>query len=207
MSLPLEKATYRALASSAPIAFGKSSKGNKQIAVTFDVLGRHEETGDEVSTGESITWIGHFTDRTIDRTIESLLHAGWQGDDPAELSGVAGSSVLPTVVELVCEPEEYDGNWTLKVQWVNKPGAGRFTFKESIEESELRAFGAQMRSKVQSIRASGGAPRARTSAPNGSRDSGPRQSGSRAGYGHPNAPGNNGSNTYGGGRPDDDIPF
>lgn len=197
MTLPLEKATYRALASSSPIAFGKSSKGNTQIAVTFEVLSKNEETGEDISTGETITWIGHFTDRTADRTIESLLHAGWQGDDPSELDGVPASSQLTTPVELVCEPEEYEGNWTLKVQWVNKPGSGRFVFKESLEAAELRAFGAQMRSKVKSVRAAGGAPRtARAAAPSGGGggSGGSRQGGYRD---HPNAPGK--------GR--DDIPF
>lgn len=194
MSLPMEKATYRALATSAPITFGKSKNKNTQIAVEFEILDKNQETEEDVPTGETITWVGHFTDKTAARTIESLIHAGWQGEDPYELKDVPGSSVLPTAVELVCEPEEYEGSWTLKVQWVNKPGAGRFAFKEPIDDSELRAFGAQMRATVKSVRASGGAPRQR-SASGGSSGSG-RQQSSGGGSQHPNAPGNR-----------DDIPF
>lgn len=186
MTLPMEKATYRAIASSAPITFGRSSNGNTQIAVEFEVLGK-DEAEEYRPTGETITWIGHFTDKTADRTIESLLHAGWQGEDPSELAEISAASVLPTAVDLACEPEEYDGKWTLKVQWVNKVGAGRFAFKEPLAGADLKAFGAQLRSKVKSMRAAGGAPR-QPLAGNRSNSSGSSS--------HPNAPGNR-----------DDIPF
>jgi hypothetical protein len=191
MTLPLQKATYRALATSTPIKFGRSSKGNAQIAVEFDILGTNDETAEEVSTGETITWIGTFSDNTTMRTIESLLHCGWQGEDPADLNDKPASSELPTVVELVCEPDTWDGEVKLKVQWVNKPGRGRFVFKEAMSEGDLRAFGAQLRASVKSVRAAGGAPRAPRS------QGAPARSGGYSNARHPNAPGGT----------DDDIPF
>jgi hypothetical protein len=181
MTLPLTKATYRALATSAPLKFGWSSNNNEQIAVEFEILGTNEETGEEVPTGDTITWTGTFSDNTTDRVIEALIHAGWQGDDPSELNDKPGSSELPAVVELVCEPDDYNGRITLKVQWVNKPGRGRFAFKKPMSEGELRAFGAQLRANVKAVRAAGGAPR--KSASGGSSQSGGSSSP------HPNAPG------------------
>jgi hypothetical protein len=184
MTLPMTKAYYTARASGAPIIFGRSENGNTQIAVEFVIE-------DTEFAGETIPWVGHFTDKAAARTIESLQIAGWQGDDVSELDEAPASTVLPDAVSLTCEPEEYNGEWRLKVQWVNRPGGGRFKFKEQLSGSDLKAFGAQLRATVQSVRASGGAPRA------------PRQAGAstRSGGGgsqqrHPNAPGN-----------DDDIPF
>lgn len=183
MTLPLEKATYRAVATSTPIKFGWSKNNNGQIAIEFETVDVDGETGTETPTGETITWIGTFSDKTTDRTIEALIHAGWQGEDPSELHGKPGSSELPTSVDLVCEPEEWDGKWQLKVQWVNKPGRGRFSFKNEMSEADLRSFGAQLRANVKAVRAAGGAPR-KAAAGGGSQ----RAGGSGGGYGRANAP-------------------
>lgn len=152
MSLPMQKAKYNAKA--VATQFGTSSKGNTQIAVTFEVVEHPDLAGSE------ITWLGHFTEKTTDRTIESLQHAGWQGDDLSELDqldAAACSKMLPDTVEIVVAPEEYDGDVNLKVQWVNKPGAGRFAFKEPLTGQGLKAFAAQMRGTVRGMKA--GAPR------------------------------------------------
>lgn len=181
MTLPTTKGYYDAHASDAPITFGRSENGNTQIAVGFVI-------DDPNYAGETITWIGHFTDKTAARTIESLQIAGWQGDDVSELDEVPASSVLPNAVSLTCEGEEYQGEWSVKVQWVNRPGGPRFKFKEQISGNDLKAFGAQLRATVKSVRASGGAPRAPRSGGGGSRQQ----------ASHPNAPG---------GRDDEPPPF
>jgi hypothetical protein len=187
MSLPLEKLTVNARATSTPITFGDSDNGNVQIAVEFEIVD-HEHY-----TGETITYIGHFTDATAARTIEALCHAGWTGDDVYALKGVTASEALAETVQLVCEPEEYKGDWKLKVRWVNKLGAGRFKFKAETSDDKLRALGAQMRATVKSVRASGGAPRKPAAGGGGSgQQHTPTQP-------HPNAPG---SSTP----PRDDIP-
>ena len=102
MTLPMTKGYYNARASGAPITFGRSENGNTQIAVEFVIE-------DEEYAGETITWVGHFTDKTAERTIESLQIAGWQGEDVSELGDVPGSSVMPEAVSLTCEAEEYNG--------------------------------------------------------------------------------------------------
>lgn len=184
MTLPMAKGYYDAHASGAAITFGRSENGNTQIAVEFEI-----DSPDYA--GETITWIGHFTDKTAARTIESLQIAGWQGDDVSDLDGQPGSTVLPDAVSLTCEGEEYQGEYKCKVQWVNRPGGGRFKFKEQISGTDLKAFGAQLRATVKSVRAAGGAPRSAKQANLPERGGG--------GYArHPNAPG---------GREDEPPPF
>jgi hypothetical protein len=189
MSLPMQKARYQGYATA--LSFGLSSNKNNQIAVTFEIT-QHDE-----HHGESITWIGHFTDKTAERTIESLQNAGWQGDDLSELEGLDEAGVraaLPEMVELVCEPEEYAPDngrpeWILRVRWVNKPG-GRFAFKEPLTGNELKAFAAQMRNTVRSVRG-GGAHRSSNGSGERGGGSEPRSlPASGRVSAHPNAPGN-----------------
>src|SRR5687767_15165189 len=106
MTLPMEKAYYNARATSTPIIYGDSKDGAIQIAVEFCV-----EEHDQF-TGEAITWVGHYTDKTAERTIESLIHAGWTGEELIELRGVPGSEALPEMVQIVVEGEQdLEGNW------------------------------------------------------------------------------------------------
>lgn len=175
MTLPLEKATYPATAFA--VSFGEAESGNNQIAVSFEIV-------DERFHGETITWTGTFTERATVRTIESLRHMGWAGDDLSEFEAMDETAVraaLPNAISLVCEPEEYDGQWRLKAQWVNRPGAGRFAFKKPVAGNDLKAFAAQMRATVRGVRGDG----IRNAAPKQTANSG----GQRNAAPHPNAPG------------------
>jgi hypothetical protein len=158
--LPQTKGKYTARACGA-LSFGPPTKnGHKQAAIPFEITqGEH--------TGETITWITvlHATpDKNgVDgeqRFIDSLLHMGWQGEDPTELMEVSDEQIralLPDEVELSCDVETYEGKTRLKVQWVNKAGAGRFTFKESTSKGDLRSWAAQMKASVRSARGASGA--------------------------------------------------
>lgn len=182
--LPMVKAKYLARACGAA-SFAPSSKGNQQIAVPMEVV-------DGEYAGETITWIATFHDTAdkngvtgTERVLESLVFMGWQTDelsDLVEISDEDAKRMLPNDVEIVCEPDTYDGKTNLKVKWVNKPGAGRFAFKEAVSKNDLRSFSAQLKSTVRSVRGAGGQRPA---------------NGSGAKPVHPNAPG--GGN--------DDIPF
>lgn len=163
MALPLEEITVRAKAVGA--GFGVSANHNTQVAIQCEVVD-HEQY-----SGESIAWVGHFTEKTTARSIESLQHFGFTSDDLSLLEDIGPekcAELLPEVVELVCAPEEYQGEWTLKVKWVNKPGRGKFTFKEPLKGADLKAFAAQMKGAMKNAR-------------------GPSKN-----SGHPNAPGNKG---------------
>ena len=91
-----------------PIAhhFSQTSKGNDQVVVTL-----------EADDGANHIWNGYFTDGTIERTVESLRHMGYDGGDLNDMK-------LTERVELVIEPEEYKGKVRDRVKWVNKIGSG-----------------------------------------------------------------------------------
>lgn len=168
MSLPMTKATYIAIARAS--SFGTAKSGNRQIAVEFEIIdGEH--------AGERITWMGTFSDNSTEITIKALDAMGFRGDDISDLENlddVGAAQLLGDQVSIVCEPDTYDGDTNLKVRWVNKPGSGRFAFKEKLEGQELKQFAASMRGAFQSFR--GGARK--PSAP---------KSGNGAAR-HPNAP-------------------
>lgn len=190
--LPLQKITVNGIARAS--SYGESEKGNTQLGVTFEVVD-HEQYN-----GSAITAMLHFTDATAERSIESLMHMGWDGEELSDLAGLdeeGCAKLLPNVVQLVCEPEEYEGKWTLKVKWINRPGAGRFAFKKPLEREDLRAFSAQMRNVVRSVRAAGGAPRKSTQSAQPAQRPLPSQQQTRRQSPHPNAPAGW----------DDDLPF
>lgn len=172
--LPKIRAKY--IAKAIASAFGVSSNGNYEIGITCEVVdGEH--------AGQEITWIGFFSEKTQERTIESLQHFGWKGDNLEELADLDAEGcarMFPDHVELACDVEVYEGEQQLKVKWVNKPGAGRFAFKDKLEGGQLKSFAAQMRGAIR-----------------GAQQAGPRKPNAGAPKStHPNAPGNG-----------DDIPF
>ncbi len=187
-NLPLEAIKLRVRAVAADCSV--SDSGHLMVSVTGSVVDHEQYTGEEITT------VLHFSPKAMERAAESLIHFGFQHDDPTmlyEADATKCAELLPEVVEFDCSPEEWDGKWRLKVNWVNKAGRGKFSFKNKVESGDLRAFGAQLKSVFKGVRGAGGA-RKPTNGGNGSRPQQP----------HPNAPGSG----YGGAkRPDDDIPF
>lgn len=118
--------------------FGLSKNGTPQIGVTFEIISGPAES-------QEITWLGFFTEKTEERTLESLRHCGWKGDDISNLGP------MEEEVELVIDHEEYEGEINAKVRWVNRPGAGRFKMANPMEGDALRKFAAQMRGKARQI--------------------------------------------------------
>lgn len=199
MTLPMEKATYRARAVGA--GFGIASTGNTQVSITFALLAE-----DDVMTEEEITWTGTFADTVMkskngsqktvtQRTLESLLYMGFTSDDLSLLEEPSREEVmglLPNAVDIEVDVEQYEGRDRLKVQWVNRPNTG-FAFKQPLKGNDMKAFAAQMKGTLRNMRGpvAPSAPASRSAAPaprNGSGGSGPTR--------HPNAPGGT-----------DDIPF
>lgn len=166
--LPLQKSTYLARACGAPTISEPSSNGNRSIAVPCEI------TQGEFA-GNGITWIAVFHDTAdrngvtgTERIIQSLQYMGWQGDDISELLELSDEEIkrlLPEEVSLACDVETYDGKTRLKVQWVNKPGAGRFAFTEGLSKNDARSFAAQLKSTVKAVRASNGGPKPAAPAP------------------------------------------
>ena len=104
----IPEGTYRARATDGHL--GYTSKGNEQVVVTFAITGGPHE-------GQAVTWFGFFSDACFDRTIRSLRHCGWQGNDVSDLTGIDTRDV-----DIVVEHNEYKGKITPRVSWVNQIG-------------------------------------------------------------------------------------
>lgn len=151
----MENGRYRARAIQG--ALGTTSTGKEQVGVEFQLMDA------EGNPTERITWFGYFTDKTLERTVESLRHCGWQGDDLSDLTGIDQNEV-----SLVIEAEEYQGNWTPKVRWVNAPGSG-LALANQLDANTAKTFAQRMRGQI--IALGQGKPKAKTPAasapPNG----------------------------------------
>jgi hypothetical protein len=142
---------YRAKATS--WAFGMTQGGKQQLGVAFDVL--EEGVPDQE---KRLAWYGSFSDAAFDRTIESLRILGWEGEDLTELDEGGPGRLDVNEVSLVVEDEEYpegSGQWTVKVQFVNKPGGGAVV-KNRMAPEDVKSFAAQMRGKIRALNASQG---------------------------------------------------
>jgi hypothetical protein len=181
------------------IQFGKTSKGDEQIAIGFEIVGEGNP-----DVGRQLTYYGMFTDSTIDFTVEALRNCGWTGDELAELPALADAGQLANEVSLVVEHEEWEGKWREKVKWVNRPGGGKVKLADPLDDQSLGRFSSMMKSR---IRAAG-----RDNRGGGARSSSGGQRGNRNGGGpsrFDGAPLPDEPRGYGGrgGAPDDDLPF
>lgn len=133
----LQDGYYNAKAVEAELGF--TNGGKEQVAVLFEIVdGEHK--------GQRITWHGYFTEKTTDRTLESLMHCGWDGEDASKLEGVTKN-----VVSIVVEQEEYDGKMRAKVQWVNKTAG--LALKERMNSGQKASFAEKMRGRAAALKA------------------------------------------------------
>lgn len=152
--------TYRARAMRGE--FGESKKkGTAYVRVPFQIVdGEHK--------GEVVQWGGYFTDKTTERTIESLRSCGctFPGDDVTNLEGLGTQDV-----EVVVEHETYtrdDGEERMvaKVQWVN--GLGGIPEEQKMSDTRKRSFASQMKGAIKATskpRANGAPPAQRQPEP------------------------------------------
>lgn len=142
--MSIQPGTYTARATSAVLAF--TNNGSEQVAVAFVLLDSESKP-----TNVHVTWYGYFTDKTTARTIESLRHCGWQGDDFSDLSTVGTQDVEIVVDD---ERDDRDGTMRTRVRWVNSLGSSGPAVKNVMDEASRKAFAARMRGVV--VAANGG---------------------------------------------------
>lgn len=124
-------------------ALGYTNGGKEQVAVLFELA-----DGDEA--GQQITWYGYFTERTEERTLESLRYCGWEGDDISNLG-----SVTKNDVQIVVEMERSDDGHYARVRWVNRSGTA-LALKSHMNDEQKRAFAARMKGKAMTMRQASG---------------------------------------------------
>lgn len=113
--------------------------GTEQIVIRFKI-----EEGKYAD--KNAYWTGSFTEKTYERTLESMRNCGWQGDDLSEIDSLGNEQV-----QLVVSEDEYeDKNGELKsrlvVNWVNK--IGTMAVKGSMSAEDRKEFAARMRGKI-----------------------------------------------------------
>lgn len=130
--MELENGKYRAKAVPGQWGVGVAGTGTPQVGVMFELLDRQ---------GETISWYGFLTDKSIEITVRGLRACGWEGVELSDLSGLDKNEVV-----LVIENETYEGKTIPKVRFVNSSGG--LTMNNVLEGNELQAFSAQMRAKI-----------------------------------------------------------
>lgn len=138
-SMSVGTGTWRAKAISAWLTKSEK-KGTEGVSIEFEAV-------DGTFAGERIVWTGWLTDKTIDRSIESLRHCGWKGDDLSDLSTVRGEC------EIVVEEEEYEKKngepgLAYRVRWVNALG-GRRAGGAPLEVSDAKSLAQRMKARIQ----------------------------------------------------------
>jgi hypothetical protein len=101
---------------------GSTKAGNPQVAIVF-------QFEDDTTVRHRLTWYGHFTEKTLERTIDSLLICGMRGDDPRVLAGgpESGTLDMETEVSIVVEHEkDEEGHIRAKIRWINRAGGSSF---------------------------------------------------------------------------------
>lgn len=128
-----EDGTFRARAVEWDLGYTSTNK--EQVAVRFELL--------DVDEGARyLTWYGFFTDKTTERTLDSMRHCGWKGDDLFDLSGLGDNEV-----DLVLETEEdNEGKAHLRVRWVNSRGG--LALKDRMDDDARRTFAQRMKGAV-----------------------------------------------------------
>jgi hypothetical protein len=140
----LEAGRYKARGVEA--ALGVAKTGTEQIAVLVEVT-------EGPDAGAQITWYGFFTEKTTERTLESLRHLGWEGDDLTELDGIT-ANVVSIVVEH--EEDQRTGEPRARVKWINGPGG--LAMKDRMDPGTAKAFAQRMKGAAVASRG-GAAPR------------------------------------------------
>lgn len=129
--------TYRAHATRAEL--GETKKGDPQVAVTFRII------DDGEAAGQELTWYGYFTEKTKARTLESLVHAGWDGDDIDTLDGLG-----TTEVSIVVAHEEYNGRTSARIQWVNAIGGS--VLQKPMDSDAKKQFAKSLKADLADLR-------------------------------------------------------
>lgn len=161
----IEKAgTYPARATEVMLGISRT-KGTPFVGVIFRVA-------DGPYAGQTVKWDGWLTERTAKRTIESLQHCGWTGDDISVFASGALNGIDKNEVSLVVEMEDYQGTDEAKrgkkypkVQWVNRAGGGSRFGGTAMNVAQAAAFGAKFRAVALELKQQNGNGAARPPAP------------------------------------------
>lgn len=121
--------------------------GTDQMEVIFELQAiqpkEEDEEEDTSVQGVKVHAALFFTDKTVDRTIESLRHCGWTGDN---LENLLAEGFGTKEVSLDMEWQLYKGAKVYRVKWVNPIGGIK---PKPLAGDQVRGLAALVKSRIQ----------------------------------------------------------
>ena len=148
--MAITNGSYKARATGEVVLGTSSKKGTPFIECYFEIT-----KGD--NAGGKVRWTSYFSEKTNERSIESLQYCGWRGDDLSEFSDGGLHGLDANEVEIVVELEEYqtetgETRSSPKVQWVNR-GGGYLNTDAAMAPEAAQSFGERMKGLVLKMQA------------------------------------------------------
>ena len=113
-----------------------------------------EITQDGPHKGDRLRWDGWLTDKTAQRTMESLRHLGWETDRLDDLRGLGTREAVAVI-----EHEEKDGKKYARVQWINSAtGGARISEEQKVSSVEAKAMADRFAAMARGTRAKSAGP-------------------------------------------------
>jgi len=140
-------------------------KNTRQVCVQFEIL-------EGEFAGHCINWYGYFTDKSKDRTMQSLRYCGWSNDDIMSMEGMGRYIVQLDIGHEEKTEGKNQGKIFPKVKFVNRlGGGGPIKLEKPMDMAQKRMFAAEMKMLAKSVPPMvGGYPapdRAKTEVPGG----------------------------------------
>ena len=117
--------------------FGVTDNGKENVALTFVII-------EGPAAGERCSAYLYFTEKTTERTLESLRYCGWAGDNVTDLTGIDTNPV-----ELDVQEDTYEGKTRLKVAWINALRGPQV--KNAMDDNAKKAFAARMKGAAMAV--------------------------------------------------------
>jgi hypothetical protein len=106
--------------------------------------------------GARVRWTSYFSEKTYERTVQSLETCGWTGEDISVFSDGKLHGLDKNEVEIVVELEEYETpqgekRTSPRVAWVNR--LGYLNVDAAMSTDAAAAFGVKMNDLILAMRA------------------------------------------------------
>ncbi len=112
------------------------TKGTRFIRIKFEILdGEHR--------GQITHWDGWFTEKTLERTLDSMENCGWDGGSIGSPVGIGSKGC-----EIQVEHEENEGRTYAKVAWVNRQGGGKLKEDMRMDERDQANLDSEFRASL-----------------------------------------------------------
>lgn len=148
--MAIGKATYKARACGECVLGTSKNKGTPFIEFYLQI------TAGE-NAGGKVRWTGYFTEKTNERSIQSLQTCGWQGEDLGEFADGGLHGLDANEVDIAVELETYTNDngeerTTPRVAFINRAG-GFLNTESAMNDEAAQSFGDRMRGLVLAMKA------------------------------------------------------